>query len=399
LPRIKNRFVCSVCGSAGGSILTKAVRDTVYLPRFLEIHPDIMNGKDGFKIVNNIKTIPEALDFVAKIFLKVEEYFIRHPPSGDVGDEFADLVYAGLASYGGLHTKDEIKQFEERYKDNSTSRTSVAFRYGAILFTALSRMWRQIDFSEPILFEENVAFTICNIYYNGLSQFLDNRIKIPLLKWPELLSTATDISYRHAASEFGIWTESGKRSLSAKYIKNRKYEMLIRCFYYQLFEPGEKLYECFMLSLNDIKSDSDIKRLLMSEFDIQEKESDSRSFHRHNYYNMQHHLSNGKKKACRLDDGKMLQVEITDEIYSEHVHELIGIYTFVARLAESEEVDFNANPATMELKQYLVQRVKILVNECYERLLELNYRADFALQKVAADLLRLDRPKPDTQMQ
>jgi hypothetical protein len=408
------------------------------------------------------------MDFAAKLCLRTEEYFIVNPPGAN-DDKLADLVYAELASYG-IHTKDQIKQFEERHiqdkrpleriwardfkkfersittRANQSEdyclpvsspkpilrqrsldfgcicRTSVAFRYGAILFTALSHMWRQIDFVQPILFEEKMAFTICNIFYNGFSQFLDNRIKIPLLKWPEILSTATNISYGRAASRFstrttlcksctntrrqdpaymtevqpGIYrcnrcrgTKSLRRKLSIRNIKNRRYEALIRCFYYQLFEPGEKLYQGFISLLDDMKADSGIRCLLTTEFDKQEKESDSRSFHRHNYYYMQHHLPNGKKKACRLDDGKMLQVEITDEIYSERVHELIGICTFVAGLAESDEVDFNANPATMELKRYLVQRVKILVNECYERLLELNYPDDFALQKVTADLLRL----------
>ncbi|MGH9988116.1 MAG: hypothetical protein ACRD8W_29620, partial [Nitrososphaeraceae archaeon] len=116
MPRIKSYYICSVCGSAGGTFAKRAVRDTVHIPRFLDILPDVINGKEGFKIVNHIKTIPEAMDFVAKISLRVEEYFIVNPPPGTNDDKFADLIYAELTSSSyGIHTKDQIKKFEERH--------------------------------------------------------------------------------------------------------------------------------------------------------------------------------------------------------------------------------------------------------------------------------------------
>lgn len=191
MSRLRNALECPRCIEFGGTIGKNAVKSRVQIPKFITVKPIMIEEKEGFEETLHLTTLPEGLDFVAKTFLRLEECMIEYPPNDDA--KFSDSLYEVLEKISA-HTRQEIREFEVRHlcddkplerirkreteyiqydkkskekkglrmmklesnypspvklrtrlqssKFKRISRTSVACRYAAILFTALSRIFR-----------------------------------------------------------------------------------------------------------------------------------------------------------------------------------------------------------------------------------------------------------------
>ena len=239
--RLKSQFICSICNERGGTIGKRPVRTSIQLPKLARIMKCEYSPEHS-EILQTMK-LSDSFEFAAKTQLALERRAICVPPiSKKDDDRLASSIYERMKSFDP-HTDIEREQFEARWskersierriikdersiakndlkklqgamiKDSLTgtaidyapakrtrtpradvmhvSRTSIAYRYAAILLTAVSKL---VDSGMIELSRSIDAFATYNVF-SCFTYRIDGRYRRSLGDWGKILDTRIQHGY------------------------------------------------------------------------------------------------------------------------------------------------------------------------------------------------------------
>lgn len=280
------------------------------------------------------------------------------------------------------------------------SRTSIAYRYAAILLTALSKL---VDSGMIELSRSIDSFAT----YNVLSFFtyrIDGRYRRSLGDWGKILDTRIQHGYNAASVLNSLrtaavcrqcrrnkgkiidhmrprerndgsieWyclecggTETLERKLTTKNIKKMEGKVAQEI---ERLKHSISVYKRLQgIFSAELKQRRDLREILKTEFARQEKESHYLSFHRPKAYFIQHFdpSKKWKKRRCSLSKANILKIRITDPAYNRDIQLLAYI--------------LRKNPDKIPSKCIGG------VNRCIHRLTELGFPEEYATDKFQTDV-------------
>ena len=377
MPRQKSPFICSRCNNAGGTIGRRPVATFVQLPRREKIIKiEQSNGSE-------VMRLSDSFDYAAKILLRLERDVILVPQiSRNDDDNLARTIYEEMKGFDP-HTDKERNLFEERWfkehdlerkiireeknavendlkqfqdakaeygktlsdmddpptirirapkADNMhISRTSIAWHYSAILFTALSNLA-----SRGVMPPSESLYALATYHvFDYYKCHIDGRYRSSPVQWAKILDTRIQHGYNASSSMSALpamacrrcydlkgeitdhmrprkkhdgsieWfclecrgTEPLVRKITTKNIKKREGRIASEHdLYLKSFPVYLQLKENFLVAL---EQDETLREDLKTEFKRQENESRKLSFHAPFAYFIQHYdpAKKGNKRRC-----------------------------------------------------------------------------------------------------
>jgi hypothetical protein len=468
LVRRKTCFKCPSCAAKGGTIVNKAVKSSVQVPRFLTLKevahththapyyfilPSSLAIGSSYgtswkfnpcNIVYHIETIPQAFDYAAKVCTRIHDIIKKDPFSDSLDIRYSSLFHRIFEKFSP-HSTEMIRQFELKYLTGKGENRSVAiFKYGAILFTALFKIWnenitRSLSLFFPAILvpkerslyttsitgEQRYVFALCSFfqYLNKMNYYDKNTIHPN--QWLDVLNYANKHGYNAAASKFQVNSYLCKKcsnarkedfiSMAKKVYPNRgaifycpkcggfkslkrKYSVntIKEHWFKPMMEYGIILFNCkpylkyFSRAVESVLLyNEEFSTLVQEEFTrLERNEANKLSFQKCRSSYIKHYTPGGDRESkwCHLRSDSILKVDVDDEIYKNFVAKIAS----AARIITFYSIDGTYKEYWCEDKGFDEEMMK----NCRERLMELRYPNEFILRKIKQDIqsfLKIDK--------